>query len=81
MMERTLMQRLLDAGYPSEDLGHHESDLYVYVTAITKPIVEAFYREHGLAIEWHAPIFRDNETGKLMYDCMFMYDDFWKEKC
>ena len=37
---RTLLQRLLDAGYPKEDVLHHSSDLYVFVTPVTKRVVE-----------------------------------------
>ena len=28
-MSKSLMQRLIDAGYPKEDMDHHNSDLYV----------------------------------------------------
>lgn len=32
---KTLMQRLIEAGYSEKDIFHHESDLYVFVTPIT----------------------------------------------
>ncbi len=37
----TLMERLLAAGYPREQMFSHESDLYVFVTPLTKKVVEA----------------------------------------
>ena len=41
MSDKTLMERLLDAGYPNED--------------------------------WHCPTFKDQITGRTMYDCAFQY--------
>lgn len=81
MSEKTLMQELLDAGYPREQMFNHESDLYIYVTPLTEKVVEEFYKKKGWSVSWHAPIFRSETDGKLMYDCHFQYDDYWKEKC
>lgn len=39
-MEKTLMEMLLDAGYPTEDIFHHESDLYIYVTPLTSKVID-----------------------------------------
>lgn len=78
--EKSLMQRLLDAGYPLEEMDHHESNLYVYVTPLTTRIVEDWCKENGYDRTWHCPIFKDNITGKPMYDCVFQYDPFWEEK-
>lgn len=80
MEQKTLMKRLLDAGYPRENMFNHESDLYVYVNEISRPVVESYYKEHGWDRHWQAPIFRDQITGKPMYDCAFMYDDWLKDK-
>ena len=41
------MQRLLDAGYPREDVYHYYSDLYVYVTPLTTRVIK----------EWLADMF------------------------
>lgn len=68
-----LMQRLLDAGYPREEMDHHESDLYVYVTPVTAQVVERWCKEHGYDRTWHCPTFFDQITGRLMYDCAFQY--------
>lgn len=81
MEEKTLMQQLLDAGYPREQMFNHESDLYVFVTPVTKKVVEEIYKKKGMDRTWHAPIFKSEVDGKPMYDCHFQYDDYWKEKC
>ena len=77
----TLMQELLDAGYPREEMFSHESDLYVYVTPLTKRIVEGYYKRKGWSRTLCAPIFRSATDGKPMYDCAFAYDEWWNEKC
>ena len=78
-MADTLMQRLLDAGYPREQMFHHCSDLYVYVTPLTTKIVNNWCKEQGFLRSWHCPIFKDQITGKPMYDCAFQYYDYWNE--
>lgn len=77
MSKATLMQRLLDAGYPREQMYHHESDLYVFVTPLTTEIIEKWYKEHRFSRTWHCPTFKDHVTGKQMYDCAFAYDPYW----
>ena len=32
MSGKSLMERLLDAGYPAEEMYHYESDLYIFAT-------------------------------------------------
>lgn len=68
-----IMKRLLDAGYPKEDMYHHNSDLYVYVTPLTERIVNEYCKENGYSRTWHCPIFKDQVTGRPMYDCAFQY--------
>lgn len=80
MDERSLMQRLLDAGYPREDCFHHESDLYVYVTPLTQKIINQFYVEMGGGTGFLLDTFNDQITGRLMYDCAFAYDPYWEGK-
>lgn len=70
---KTLMEMLIDAGYPKEDMYHHYSDLYIFVTPLTKKIVDKWYKERGLNREWHCPIFKDQITGRPMYDCAFQW--------
>lgn len=76
----TLMERLLAAGYPRDQMFSHESDLYIFVTPLTMRVVEAWCKENGYSRSWHCPMFRDEVTGKPMYDCAFQYVDYWKDK-
>lgn len=71
--DRPLMQLLLEAGYPAEEMDHHESDLYVYVTPLTTRVINAWCEAHGYSPDWHCPTFRDQITGRQMYDCAFQY--------
>ena len=67
------MQRLLDAGYPKEEMDHHYSDLYVYVTPLTTKVIEQWCKDNGFSRSWFCPMFKDQITGKPMYDCAFQY--------
>lgn len=87
MSSNPLMQMLLEAGYPKEDIHHHNSDLYVYVTPLTTRVLEDWCRANG----WNSrlvkdksflfDVFTDNVTGRKMYDIAFQYIPFWEEKC
>ena len=86
MNAKTLMQMLIEAGYPKEDMHHHESDLYVYVTPLTTKVLEDWCKENG----WKPQLvkeksfvfntFTDNITGRKMYDIAFQYIPFWESK-
>lgn len=69
----SLMQRLIDGGYPVEQMDHHASDLYVYVTPLTTKIIDQWCRDNGYNKKHHCPTFTDNITGRQMYDCAFQY--------
>lgn len=79
MSEKTLMQMLIEAGYPQKDIHHHASDLYIYVTPLTTKVLEDWCKENG----WNPRlvkeksflfgVFRDNITGRKMYDVAFQY--------
>ena len=81
-----LMQMLIEAGYPKEDIHHHESDLYVYVTPLTTRVL----KEWCEANEWNVrmvkensmlfSVFTDNTTGRKMYDIAFQYTPWWEER-
>lgn len=77
-MARTLMERLVEAGVPLSDMDHHESDLYVFVTPRTTEVVEAWCEEIGSSRHAAAPVFVDQVTGRLMYDCAFAFDPSWE---
>lgn len=74
--EKTLYQRLIDAGVPRNDIGHHCSDMYVSVTPQTRRIVEAFAAERGMQIP--TVFTSQNEVPpRKTYLCNFAYDPHW----
>lgn len=83
----TLMEMLVEAGYPREDIHHYASDLYVYVSPLTTKVLEEWCKVNG----WNSKlvkdkgylfdVFTDNVTGRKMYDIAFQYIPFWEEKC
>lgn len=74
-MQKTLMEMLIEAGYPKEKMYHpsYGSDLYVYVTPLTTKVIEEWCKAHDYRMVWHCPTFRDQITGKMMYDCAFQW--------
>ena len=86
-MSKSLMEMLVQAGYPREDIHHYASDLYVYVTPLTTKVLEEWCKVNG----WNSrlvkdksflfDVFTDNVTGRKMYDIAFQYIPFWEEKC
>lgn len=69
----TLLERLLDAGYPKDQIFHHCSDLYVFVTPLTKSIIDKWCKENGFRKELHVSTFSDQITGRSMYDVAFQW--------
>lgn len=86
MTTKSLMQMLLDAGYPNEEIHNHESDLYVYVTPLTTKVLEDWCISNG----WNPKlvkqrsflfdVFEDQITDRRMYDVAFQYLPWWEEK-
>lgn len=75
----TLMEKLVEAGYPKEDFYHHCSDLYIFVTPLTRRVINEWLKEQGLKREkFFLDIFKDQITGKLMYDVAFQYTPWWE---
>lgn len=72
-MQKILMEMLIEAGYPKEEIDHHDSDLYVYVTPLTTNVIKEWCKAHDYRMAWHCPIFKDKITGKMMYDCAFQW--------
>lgn len=72
-MSKTLIETLLEEGYPKEQMFHHESDLYIFVTPLTIRVIEKWYKDNGFDRQHHAPMFIDQITGRIMYDCYFQY--------
>ena len=77
----TLMDKLLEAGYPREQMFGNYSDLYVFVMPLTKRVISEWHKEHGAFSVWPVPVFRDLVTGCKMFNCAFAFDPYWEEKC
>ena len=77
MNSKTLMERLLEAGYPPEDIDHHYYDLYVYATPLTAKVIAEWANDYGyndnLRDGLFVQKFRDQITGRMMYDIFFQY--------
>jgi hypothetical protein len=57
---------------PSDQLDHHESDLYVLDTPIARLVIRQFGRE--------STGFKSAIDGKRWLDVPFAYEPFWKKK-
>ena len=77
MNNKSLMERLLEAGYPPEDIDHRYSDLYVYVTPMTTRVLTEWADENGYDSNLRDGVFvqkfMDQITGRMMYDVAFQY--------
>lgn len=77
MNDKSLMERLLEAGYPPKDIDHHDCDLYVYVTPLTTKVLTEWADENGYDSNLRDGVFvqkfRDQITGRMMYDVAFQY--------
>ena len=77
MNNKSLMERLLEAGYQPEDIHHHYYDLYVYVTPLTTRVITEWADENGYDSNLRDGVFvqkfRDQITGRIMYDIAFQY--------
>ena len=77
MSNKSLMERLLEAGYSHEDIEHHYSDLYVYITPLTTRVLTEWADENGYDRNLRDGVFvqkfRDQITGRMMYDVAFQY--------
>lgn len=71
---KTLYQRIIAAGIPSNYIDSHYSDLYLKVTPETKSIVNDYCREKGLEL---FGTFISQIEGWRMYDIPFAYDPYW----
>ena len=69
----TLMEKLVEAGYPQEHFYHHCSDLYVFVTPLTKRVIDEWFKEQQMDRTLFVSVFRDQITGRPMYDVAFQY--------
>ena len=81
MSGKSLMERLLDAGYPAEEMYHYESDLYIFATNNTASVIQKWCKDNGLRRDLFCTFFTDQITGRPMYDCAFQYTPYWEGKC
>lgn len=82
--KKTLMETLVDAGYPADQFDHHESDLYVYAYInglFTREIIVKWFRDCGYNPALFIQYFEDQVTGKGMWDVAFQYTPWWVEHC
>lgn len=73
----TLMETLIAAGYPQDEMYHHRSDLYVYATPLTQRVINEWFKANRLNRCLFVSMFTDNITGRKMYDIAFQYTPFW----
>lgn len=79
-MSKTLMEALEDAGYPREQMFNHCSDLYVFITPITRRVVDKWFKDERLNKSLFVKTFSDQITGRPMYDIAFQYTPYWEKK-
>lgn len=79
-MSKTLMEALEDAGYPREQMFNHCSDLYVFITPITRRVVDKWFKDERLNKSLFVKTFSDQITGRPMFDIAFQYTPYWEEK-
>ena len=74
---KPLMQMLIEAGYPKEQMFYHYSDLYVFATPLTWRVISKWMDNNGfhydLLNSFLFDTFIDNITGRRMYDIAFQY--------
>lgn len=85
-MNKTIIEMLIESGYPEAEMYHHESDLYIFVTPLTTYILERWCEANG----WNKKLvkensfvfrkFKDQVTGRPMYDVAFQYVPFWTKR-
>ena len=68
----SLYTDIVAAGVPHEN---HESDLYIPYNDITKPLLDAYYKQGGA----RASGFVHNGNGEAWLDVPFAYDPFWRK--
>lgn len=81
---KTLMETLIEAGFPEKEFDHHESDLYVpreINGRDTTKIIVRWFVERGYASYLFMHEFKDQVTGKPMWEISFQYTPWWQEHC
>ena len=68
-----MVERMKHYDLDGKAMYHHESDLYVFLTPLTKRVIDKWFKEEGLTRSLFVSTFRDQITGKPMYDIAFQY--------
>lgn len=76
----TLIEKLIEAGYPREEMYHHYSDLYIFITPLTTRVIDEWFKEQELDKALFVEKFRDQITGRPMYSVSFQYIPYWEER-
>lgn len=76
----TIYEKLIGAGL-ADQIDHHESDLYVFISSQSTKIIGDWLLENNYGKESFISAFTDQITGKRMFDIPFAYDPWWAEKC
>ena len=77
--DKKLLEMLIEAGYPEDDIFHHNSDLYVFVSELTTNVIKEWCKINGYKFDeirkdsFLLSTFNDQITGKQMYDIAFQY--------
>lgn len=75
---KTIMSRLIDAGYPRAEMANHETDLYVFATPVVYEVLEKYKQDTGISPVYSS--FIDQVSGKTMLDIAWAYDPEWERK-
>lgn len=74
----TLMEALAKSGYPREQMFDHCSDLYIFASPKTKEVIIEWFMRQGLDWTVFAKPFKDQVTGRQMYDIAFQYTPYFE---
>lgn len=76
--KETLMEALEKAGYPREEMFNHCSDLYIFAPPKTKEVIIEWFMRQGLDWTVFVKPFKDQVTGRQMYDIAFQYTPYFE---
>lgn len=68
-----LMERLIEAGYPREELRHKGKDLLIPVTPMTSKAIDEWCAAFGYYKPALVRTYTDESTRTEMYECAYQY--------
>lgn len=71
LKEKSLMQRLLEAGYPLNEMFVHQrkNELYFYNTLLSTRVIDEWCKDNGFNKEQRCAPYKGTITGRQMYVC------------